>query len=75
MRQIDPQLYLSGGSDWENESGHSGTAEVQQTTLDRREKTKQKQQHKVRVQVKNTHAGSCLCVKMYLLGGIMKRNQ
>lgn len=41
MRQIDPQLYLSGGSDWENESGHSGTAEVQQTTLDRREKTKQ----------------------------------
>lgn len=38
-------------------------------------KTKQKQQHKVRVQVKNTHTGSRLCVKMYLLGGIMKRNQ
>lgn len=40
------QLYLGGGSDWEHERGHSGTAEVQQTTLDRKKKKKKKEKKK-----------------------------
>lgn len=31
--EIDPLFYLGGGGDGEHESGHSGTAEVQQATL------------------------------------------
>lgn len=31
--KINPLLYLGGGGDGEDESGHSGTAEVQQATL------------------------------------------
>lgn len=58
---MDPQLYLGGGSDREHESGHSGTAEVQQTTLGEEEKG-----------IKSIKRRDTCRVRKHIWGGVMK---
>lgn len=48
--ETDLPFYLGGGGDGEHEGGHSGTAEVQQTSLWRKTK-----QYKVRVRRGKAH--------------------
>lgn len=71
-------FYLGGGGDGEHEGGHSGTAEVQQTTLERNTK-----QYKVRVHEGEAHKFFTFqlreqSVRMFSLGDMMyvleKRN-